>query len=214
MAALQIGSPICRPKPSANSSPTRPTKNHANTENTTASPTSSPVSRAAGLPATFAPHNLVLRLAFVHSHAKSDYSRTSTKCARKSNYSRTYARTGGGMGHMLTSPLSEIVGAPTIASIHATTRHCRAEMLQPPSRLLVFGRANDQDRTVSVPHDRFGDTAKQQPPHALVSAGSKENKVRMPARSGVDDALADVAIFDRGVHRKAFRAQSLRVFID
>jgi hypothetical protein len=43
-----------------------------------------------------APHTLALRLAFALSHAKSNYSRTSAKCARKSNHSRTYAITGGG----------------------------------------------------------------------------------------------------------------------
>src|SRR5271157_2037454 len=40
-------------------------------------------------------HTLTIRLVFALSHAKSNYSRTSTKCARKSNHSRTYAKTGG-----------------------------------------------------------------------------------------------------------------------
>ena len=63
-------------------------------------------------------YTLVLRLFFSLSHAKSNYSRTSTKCDRKSNHSRTYAKTGGGGGgYMLTSPLSEIVGAPTFLSL-------------------------------------------------------------------------------------------------
>jgi len=43
-----------------------------------------------GTPRTFA-----FRPAFALSPAKSNYSRTSTKCARKSNHSRTYAKTGG-----------------------------------------------------------------------------------------------------------------------
>jgi len=49
------------------------------------------------------PHALALRRTFALPHAKSNYSRTSTNCARKSNHSRTlvpseaegYAKTGG-----------------------------------------------------------------------------------------------------------------------
>ncbi len=41
------------------------------------------------------PHSLALCLPFAFSHAKSNYSRTSEAFARKSNHSRTYAKTGG-----------------------------------------------------------------------------------------------------------------------
>src|SRR5271157_2973069 len=87
-------------------------------------------------------------------------------------------------------------------------------VLQPPIRLLACRLTNDQNRTVGVPYYRFGDTAEQQPPHALVSARSKDDEVRRPVRSGVDDGLANVAIFDRRVHRIASGAELLRVFID
>ena len=44
----------------------------------------------------FGPHHiLTFRHAFAQPHAKSNYSRTSTKYTRKSNHSRTYAKTGG-----------------------------------------------------------------------------------------------------------------------
>src|SRR5208283_2339939 len=46
------------------------------------------------------------------------------------------------------------------------------------------------------------------------STRSKEDEVRMPVRSGVDDGLADVATLDRRVHLKASRAELLRVFVD
>ena len=42
-----------------------------------------------------ASHTLALRRAFALSHAKSNYSRRSRKFSRKSNHSRTYAKTGG-----------------------------------------------------------------------------------------------------------------------
>jgi len=40
-------------------------------------------------------YTLALRCAFALSRAKSNYSRTSAPVARKSNHSRTYAKTGG-----------------------------------------------------------------------------------------------------------------------
>src|SRR5208282_2588100 len=41
------------------------------------------------------PQTLAVRLVFALLHAKSNYSHTSTKRVRKSNYSRTYAKQGG-----------------------------------------------------------------------------------------------------------------------
>src|SRR5208283_88009 len=70
---------------------------------------------------------------------KSNYSRTSAKCARKSNHSRTYAKTGG-WGCLrqrsspatllfsmatLTTQLSTIVGAPTFPFQHTVCRKQR-----------------------------------------------------------------------------------------
>ena len=59
------------------------------------------------------PHTPVLRPVFALSRAKSNYSRTSTKCARKSNHSRTYAKTGGWGVLTIMVTYLQYVGAPT-----------------------------------------------------------------------------------------------------
>ena len=80
-----------------------------------------------------APHTLLFCLFFALAPAKSFVSPTSRKAARKCFVSPTYAKTGG-WGYlqmcspitllfsvtMLTSQLSEIVGAPTISFLYAT----------------------------------------------------------------------------------------------
>jgi hypothetical protein len=69
-------------------------------------------------------HILALRPVFALSHPKSNYSRTSTKCARKSNHSRTYAKTGGGVHFplppLLPLPLSH---SPLSLTIPALTQN-------------------------------------------------------------------------------------------
>jgi len=99
-------------------------------------------------------HPSALRLAFVLSHAKSNYSRTSTPFGRKSNHSRTYAKTGG-RGHLLQNTFSHkpftffcqviymvnymnyyIVGAPTISLL----RGPRSRLQSPGARSVVHPR--------------------------------------------------------------------------
>jgi hypothetical protein len=78
------------------------------------------------------PHNLALRLVFALSHAKSNYSRTSTKCSRKSNHSRTYAKTGGG-GVIRMVTYLKYVGAPTILERPASEGRALQKKEEPKS---------------------------------------------------------------------------------
>ena len=66
-------------------------------------------------------HTLVFRPTFALSRAKSNYSRTSTKCTGKSNYSRTYARQGVGAVIVMVTYL-KYVGAPTIPFLRERRR--------------------------------------------------------------------------------------------
>ncbi len=66
-------------------------------------------------------HTLVFRPPFALSRAKSNYSRTSTKCAGKSNHSRTYAKQGVGAVIAMVTYL-KYVGAPTIPFLRERRR--------------------------------------------------------------------------------------------